>query len=105
MVVEKAMERLKAITQNEAERFRYLDRLKAQLDHDTMMRLGDRQLEKGLEMGRKEVLAKTIRSYQQLLKLPTLTPTQELLSLDVIELQKQLNLLERELGIDPDQNS
>jgi hypothetical protein len=97
--VEKAMEKLKAINENEVERFRYLDRLKAQLDHNTMMQLGAHELERG----RKDGIADLIQTCQQLLKLPV-TPIKELLSLDLAILQTQANYLKGQLGLDVAKN-
>ena len=100
--VQKAMEVLQMLTQNNEERERYESRHKAEWDRVAFVREArELGLAEGLEKGREEGLEKglvlgRIHVYQRLLKLP-LTPREALLDLPLAELQAQAEALEQQL--------
>jgi predicted transposase/invertase (TIGR01784 family) len=94
--VQRAMEVLQMLTQNDLERERYLARLKAERDRVSYLNdAREEGREEGLEKG--EVLGR-IHVYQRLLKLP-LTPREELLALPLVELQAKAAAMEQQLGL------
>ncbi len=112
--VAKAMEVLEMIAHNETDRERYLARLKADLDRNTLLRAGEKMTALALakadkrakvdaakahEDGLKKGLASQIQLCQQLLKQP-LTPVEELLALDLADVQRRARGLESQLGVD-----
>jgi predicted transposase/invertase (TIGR01784 family) len=105
--VKRAMEVLLMLTQNELERQRYLDRLKAERDqfsylHDARedgLKEGRKEglqqgLQQGLEQG--EIVGR-IHAYQRVLKLQ-MTPGAELMALPLAELRARAATLEQQLG-------
>ena len=95
--IRQALEELIMVTQDERDRARYEDRLKAELDarsfQPAMEETGRR---KGLQEGRKEVLVEQIRWCQRLLRQPQ-TALEELLKLPVEELGRLKESLEQQL--------
>ncbi len=93
--VQRAMEALAMMSQNDLERERYQARLKEQRDRVSYIKDAREQ---GLQEGRAEgEMVGRIHVYQQLLKQP-LTPRDELLALPLAELQARAEALERQLG-------
>jgi predicted transposase/invertase (TIGR01784 family) len=93
--VERAMEVLQMLTQNDEERERYESRHKAEWDRVNFLK---EFREQGLAEGRAQGQALgRIHVYQRLLKLP-LTSPEELLNLPLAELQTRAESLERQLG-------
>lgn len=112
--VQRAMEVLKMLTQNDVERERYLSRHIAELDQialetearearEALAASRAEALAAGRAEGRAEGLQKgevlgRIHLCQQMLQLP-LTPLEELLALPLVELHNQAAALEQRLGI------
>jgi predicted transposase/invertase (TIGR01784 family) len=94
--VRQAMKVLHMLTQNDLERQRYQDRIKA--ERDRLSFLDDARaegLEQGLEKG--ELLGR-IHVFQHFLKQP-LTSRDELLALPLAELKARADTLEQQVGI------
>ena len=110
--VQRAMEVLQMLTQNDLERERYLARLKAERDRVSFLNEAveeareearEQGLKQGLEQGREQGLQKgeilgRIHLCQRLLKLP-LTPRQELIGLSLDELEARAVAMEHQAGI------
>jgi predicted transposase/invertase (TIGR01784 family) len=102
--VQRAMEVLHMLSQNDQERERYESRLKEQRDRTSYAKAAlERGLEQGREQGReqerKEGEVRHIHFCQRLLKSP-LTPPEELLSLSLAELRAKAEALEQQLGVE-----
>jgi predicted transposase/invertase (TIGR01784 family) len=103
--VQRAMEVLQMITQNDAERERYEARLKERRDRNMFAQEAEKREQEGLARGRVEgrVEGQTlgyirqIHLCQRLLKIPP-TPQEQLLALSLPELQTLAESLERQLG-------
>jgi predicted transposase/invertase (TIGR01784 family) len=104
-VIRQALEVLMKLSQDERERWQYLDRLKLQRDEaqrryeaEHASEIGfEKGLEKGLEKGREEgELIGRIHAFQELLKQP-LTPREELSRLSLDELRQRIEPLKRQL--------
>jgi predicted transposase/invertase (TIGR01784 family) len=104
--VQRALEVLNMLTQNDLERQRYEARLKDQRDRSSFLKYALEEAEKrrqeGLEQGRqegqKEGQVDRIHLCQRLLKLP-LTPPEELLTLSLADLRAKAESLEQQLGL------
>lgn len=96
--IQKAMEVLTVLTQDEIERERYESRIKFERDQRSLQRESTEQgIEQGREQGRKEVLVDHIRFCQRLLKQQQ-TPGDELLALALADLETKARALEKQLG-------
>jgi predicted transposase/invertase (TIGR01784 family) len=87
-LVVRALEELHMLTQDEVERERYEARRKAQLDHNTLVRVAREEgWEKGHKEGHKEGKIDVIRSCERLLNRPE-SPTDQLMALSLDELTR-----------------
>jgi predicted transposase/invertase (TIGR01784 family) len=97
--VQRAMEVLHMLTQDDLERQRYEARLKEQRDRSSFLKYAREEgFEQGRQEGLKEGQVDRIHLCQRLLKLP-LTPAEELLTLSLDELRARAESMENQLGI------